>query len=746
MDANEKLILSHRARYLLALIRNKAFPPGYLVDEVFTNAISDLQSDQDNAFLAESQENLEEELPSRHWRRRRGGGLQNTGGKSDRLAQQMLNRLDAALEKATKATIAKRNGLPALEAKIREVSRIFELDAQEQEIFRLIAFASVDGLLYEVLDDNSLILMRRDMPRFVSILTGLNRNQVQTRISHDSRLRKMGIIEERDVMPSGHSFIQPTELILKVLASQKVKPDRIIESFYTPEPEPELNPEDFEHLAGDLAITMSLLQEAWQTRRKGINILLHGGPGLGKTQFARLAGIQAEGSVFSVLRKDEDDGDTVKSSQRRMAYDIFQRLCQGETRPLLVVDEAESMLADEFSFGMFLGGRRMRPGSEDTKAWLTQALVENPIPVIWLVNDTEGIHPAVRRRFSFALRFPEMTPEVKARVWMQHLEGLGKRFAIPQDELVKMITTYELSPALVAQGLQTWKAATGSRKPATEVLHHVLERLQEFNQGKRPVAKLREVDSHYDPALLHLDGDLDADRLERSVKLFYEKRKQNAKDAPKQLTYLFHGPSGAGKTELAKYLARQAGCNLQVERMSDLLSMWVGESEKNMANAFRKAAAQGSILLLDEFDSLAYDRNKAQRSWEVSQTNELLQQIENYPGVLIASTNLVDSLDQAISRRFTHKIGFAGLRKEVRTQAVTDYFRDWLGFAELDQREQVRLEMMPGLYPGDLRAVRQRFASDVLLGDTPAPEALIAALEHEASFRKTDNKPIGFRG
>ncbi|MDH4247147.1 MAG: ATP-binding protein, partial [Deltaproteobacteria bacterium] len=187
------------------------------------------------------------------------------------------------------------------------------------------------------------------------------------------------------------------------------------------------------------------------------------------------------------------------------------------------------------------------------------------------------------------------------------------------------------------------------------------------------------------------------------------------------------------------------GCNLQVERMSDLLSMWVGESEKNMANAFRKAASQGSILLLDEFDSLAYDRNKAQRSWEVSQTNELLQQIENYPGVLIASTNLVDSLDQAISRRFSHKVGFAGLRKAARVQAVTDYFRDWLGIAELDGRKQARLEMIPNLYPGDLRAVRQRFAADVLLGETPAPEALVAALEHEASFRKSESKPIGFK-
>ena len=76
---------------------------------------------------------------------------------------------------------------------------------------------------------------------------------------------------------------------------------------------------------------------------------------------------------------------------------------------------------------------------------------------------------------------------------------------------------------------------------------------------------------------------------------------------------------------------------------------------------FREAATEKAVLLLDEADSFLADRKSARSSWEVTQVNEILQQMENFSGVFICATNLVTSLDAAALRRFTFKIKFLPL-------------------------------------------------------------------------------------
>ena len=98
-----------------------------------------------------------------------------------------------------------------------------------------------------------------------------------------------------------------------------------------------------------------------------------------------------------------------------------------------------------------------------------------------------------------------------------------------------------------------------------------------------------------------------------------------------------------------------------IKKGSDLLGMYVGESEKNIANAFKEAKNKKAVLIFDEVDSLLQDRNNAYRNWEISQVNEMLMQMEEFNGIFIATTNLIDSLDKASLRRFDIKIEFKPL-------------------------------------------------------------------------------------
>ena len=121
-------------------------------------------------------------------------------------------------------------------------------------------------------------------------------------------------------------------------------------------------------------------------------------------------------------------------------------------------------------------------------------------------------------------------------------------------------------------------------------------------------------------------------------------------------------------------LAERLGLQVTQKRASDLMSMWVGETEQQIAAAFAEARAEGSILVFDEADSLLADRRGAVRSWEVSQVNEMLTWMESHPLPFACTTNFGENLDPATLRRFTFKIALDYLTPDQSQAAFRTYF------------------------------------------------------------------------
>jgi SpoVK/Ycf46/Vps4 family AAA+-type ATPase len=125
------------------------------------------------------------------------------------------------------------------------------------------------------------------------------------------------------------------------------------------------------------------------------------------------------------------------------------------------------------------------------------------------------------------------------------------------------------------------------------------------------------------------------------------------------LAFNFAGPPGTGKTICAEAIAHSLGRRLLLVRYSELESMWMGETPKNVAAIFRTARDEGAVLLFDEADAIA-----ARRSTSVDQGSQrelnttvsvLLQELESYNGVVIFATNLAANFDPAFERRIrTH--------------------------------------------------------------------------------------------
>jgi SpoVK/Ycf46/Vps4 family AAA+-type ATPase len=254
--------------------------------------------------------------------------------------------------------------------------------------------------------------------------------------------------------------------------------------------------------------------------------------------------------------------------------------------------------------------------------------------------------------------------------------------------------------------------------------------------GVQSVNKMQPIPGAYDPGILNTDIDLE--RVVSSVTKASESAPANSWGDEYGLNLLLWGAPGTGKTAFAQHIAETTGRELLVKRASDILSPFVGMTERYIAEAFEEAAEAGSILLIDEADSLLIDRRYARQSWETTQTNELLCQMESFPGMLICCTNLLDKLDPAVLRRFSWKVEFRELSLPARRKICARYFPGIPGWDNAEELSSLR-----GLTPGDVKAVWQRSRT---IGESyTTTSEVITALAQELLYKAPKTDGVGFR-
>jgi len=202
----------------------------------------------------------------------------------------------------------------------------------------------------------------------------------------------------------------------------------------------------------------------------------------------------------------------------------------------------------------------------------------------------------------------------------------------------------------------------------------------------------------YDLSLVNIDRP--ATDLVAQVKAILDKPED---ERPQLITGLFYGVPGSGKSLLANYLGAQLNRPVLKKTYADLQSMYVGEGEKNLQEAFAEAEATGSILLIDEIDSIAGNRQNAEKNYQKTFTNQLLTELDNFKGIFICTSNFMDGLDSAILRRLFLKIKFDFLDEMQVETAFKLYF---------PKMKRSKLGFMKYLTPGDFKAVREAIQFD----------------------------------
>ncbi len=138
---------------------------------------------------------------------------------------------------------------------------------------------------------------------------------------------------------------------------------------------------------------------------------------------------------------------------------------------------------------------------------------------------------------------------------------------------------------------------------------------------------------------------------------------------------LFSGPPGTGKTMVAGLIARELGLDLYQVELSQVVSKWIGETEKHLGRLFDAAQEGHALLLFDEADALFGSRTTdvkgAVDRYANLEVNYLLQRVESFGGITILTTNLESGIDRALKRRLAAHIVFGAPDEDERATLWT---------------------------------------------------------------------------
>jgi transitional endoplasmic reticulum ATPase len=484
---------------------------------------------------------------------------------------------------------------------------------------------------------------------------------------------------------------------------------------------PTLTVEDFAHLRESVELLLAHFRSSALEGSKGVNALLFGPPGVGKTELARLIAREAGLLAVEVAAADQRDW-ALSRFERIRALTLAQRVLAAKRGALVIFDEIED------AFSAVGTNRNMFSEWSPTasKAWTNALLEENPVPTIWIANRVAQLDPAYLRRFDVIFEVTPPTRRFRAELIRESL-----RDAPVEPEWVQAhAENPHLTPALIERIGKVVRTGGSTESKTVARQFDLLARGALAAQGVVTQGRYA-TPARYRPEWTNTNVDLEG--------------VCGGLRARGRGRLLLYGPPGTGKTAYAHHLARELDRPLLVRRTSDLLSKWVGETEKNLARAFQEAGEEGAVLLLDEADSFLQDRQWAVRSWEVSHVNELLAQIECFEGVLVCATNSLERFDSASLRRFALKIEFQFLTVKKRA-ALFEALVVQLLKRSLTEGEQENARMVLGelvnLTPGDFTAVRQRWEIEP---GTKGTAELLEAIREESRLKPDGKKTvIGF--
>jgi hypothetical protein len=625
---------------------------------------------------------------------------------------------------ARTAEVAASRYITALDENVDRIAGLLDLQATEREMLAFQIGRARPGFsqLFELLmgDDHA-------TKAVLGAALGHSESEVVSALSEQGALVRSGVlnVKERPLLVRG-----PSSHLIATLAEPAEEDCALVERFVKPmSSSPSTGSLGRLH-EDDRRILLGLLRTPLLAA-SGVHALVYGPKSVDKRDMmARL--LQDEGiQGYAVVTRHIAAGD-----MPTWTYIAQRHVERSNPNAVLVVDRAHEALASRPHTMLHLldFDDAELVHDDDPERASDEGLTASRVRCIWITDRARQLSERNLGAFLFHCEaFPGSRGERRARVAQvisdfglsSRLERDLAKYSLLGEQQVRQAA--ELARLIVQANDESHdehdEPAAGRERLRTE-RERVIKRAVAHSQkvlGRDRTEGIRDSVTSYDLDLLNIAGRFTPRQIIESLR----KRPIGS--------LCFWGIPGAGKTQLAEHIAVELDLPILMRSASELLSMWLGETEQHISKMFDEAQNEGALLFLDEADSFLRDRTLARAHWEVTQVNELLQRMERFEGIFIAATNLMDSIDAAAMRRFTWKLEFNALHRE---QAWSMFCAE-SGFdpnANPERADELRqaLGAIDDLAPGDFATVKRQAQ---MLGEELSPQSWVAQLAAEAKAK-----------
>jgi transitional endoplasmic reticulum ATPase len=500
---------------------------------------------------------------------------------------------------------------------------------------------------------NSIIEKEPLAVKLLSCLLNCSKEDVESIFIKNSKLVENGIVTDNEtdfpdeLFGDYGRYIIAKELYKKMNSYYKNK-NVFFESIIGSTLKATLSWEDYDNVVPEKNFLCKLLEGQKENPIIGMNIMFRGIPGLGKTEFCKTLAIRCGYNIWSVAESNEQNDDP-KPYDRLQILKFSLAFIKKRKNSILMFDEAEDILNIPDS-------RLSVTRNGFSKIFINRLLEKHETPIIWVCNDIEKMHLSFVRRMTYIMEFSVPGLSIRENIWNKFLKTY-KNIDISQNNIKTLASKWKSPPSIVENAVKAVDLACGNFHDLDTAISNSM--------------KCFEIKENiiFKPNLLFNISYINCSHnINEITKQILSSKSQN-------WSMCIEGKPGTGKSEYGKYLSNKMEITVIEYKSGDLLGKFVGETEQKIKDAFEEASKEKALLIFDEVDSLLFSRDRSVRSFEISQVNSFLIELEKYKYPIVCTTNHFDMLDTAALRRFVFKLKFESLNDHQFYKIFKEYFK-----------------------------------------------------------------------